>query len=251
MVLTPCKAEVPWAQIKGIIFDKDGTLVDFYPTWIPLYHLALRELARRAPLAAGLDATFAQLLGISGFTDGQRLNPDSPLVHSDPETILRLWGSVLGVHQVDVLEGWVAPVFAAHYLQHLRTPCDLPALCRWLSERKLALALVTSDSQHYGDAAVKALGIAPWIMPVIGSDQGLAAKPDAAMVHACLQRWQLDATRIAVIGDHPKDLQMGRGAGAGRVIGVLSGASSAAELAPWCDEIWPHIGYLRSVLAQV
>ena len=43
--------------------------------------------------------------------------------------------------------------------------------------------------------------------------------------------------RVVVVGDAVADLQMGRTAGAGLVVGVLSGLSSAALLAPYADAV--------------
>ena len=43
--------------------------------------------------------------------------------------------------------------------------------------------------------------------------------------------------RVAVVGDTPADLAMGRSAGAGRVIGVLTGVGGRAELEPLADVV--------------
>ena len=47
-----------------------------------------------------------------------------------------------------------------------------------------------------------------------------------------------------MVGDTPADLAMGRSAGAGRVIGVLSGVGRREELAPLADVLLPSIGEL-------
>jgi phosphoglycolate phosphatase len=45
------------------------------------------------------------------------------------------------------------------------------------------------------------------------------------------------ASRTAVVGDSLADLEMGRAAGAGRVIGVLSGVSGREDLEPFADAV--------------
>ena len=42
------------ARIKGILFDKDGTLVDFRATWLPRYRGAAAELAATVGGGPGL-----------------------------------------------------------------------------------------------------------------------------------------------------------------------------------------------------
>jgi phosphoglycolate phosphatase len=44
-------------------------------------------------------------------------------------------------------------------------------------------------------------------------------------------------SRTAVVGDSLADLEMGRAAGAGRVIGVLSGVSGREDLEPFADAV--------------
>jgi phosphoglycolate phosphatase len=51
-------------------------------------------------------------------------------------------------------------------------------------------------------------------------------------------------TRTAVVGDSLVDLEMGRNAGAGRVIGVLSGIGDADHLAPVADILLPSVAGL-------
>ena len=53
--------------------------------------------------------------------------------------------------------------------------------------------------------------------------------------------------RTAMVGDSLMDLQMARAAGAGRVIGVLSGVGVRAELEPLADVVIPSIGDLVPV----
>ncbi|MFP8965969.1 HAD family hydrolase [Pokkaliibacter sp. CJK22405] len=225
-----------WESIEGVILDKDGTLVDFYPTWTPLYLCALEALS------AAFSCPLSNLLTVSGFSPrGERLASDSPLVHATPDTILALWASALEQDSIEPLRPVVDRVFAEHYLFSLVPPGDLPALFGKLSKQELRLALVTSDSTRYAEGAVAALGISRWVSPVIGSDAGFPPKPSAAMAIECLKQWRLEPHQVAVIGDHPRDLQMGRALGAGRVVGVLSGSSREDELAPWCDEVWSSL----------
>ena len=43
--------------------------------------------------------------------------------------------------------------------------------------------------------------------------------------------------RTAVVGDAPADLRMGRAAGAGLVVGVLTGVGGRADLEPLADVV--------------
>jgi phosphoglycolate phosphatase len=75
-------------------------------------------------------------------------------------------------------------------------------------------------------------------------DDGVGVKPDPAMVLALCTALQVAPARGSVVGDTPADLAMGRSAGVGRVIGVLSGLGDRAELEPFADAILGSIGEL-------
>jgi phosphoglycolate phosphatase len=55
---------------------------------------------------------------------------------------------------------------------------------------------------------------------------------------------RIPPARTAVIGDTLADLRMARGAGAGMVIGVLSGIDDEDTLAPLADVLLPSIADL-------
>jgi phosphoglycolate phosphatase len=50
--------------------------------------------------------------------------------------------------------------------------------------------------------------------------------------------------RTVMVGDNPDDLRMGRAAGVGLVVGVLSGVSPVALLRPYADIILPSVAGL-------
>ena len=56
-------------------------------------------------------------------------------------------------------------------------------------------------------------------------------KPAPDPVFAVCQALGSEPPRVAVVGDSPADLAMARAAGAGLVVGVLSGVGTAADLA--------------------
>ena len=51
-----------------------------------------------------------------------------------------------------------------------------------------------------------------------------------------------------MVGDTPHDLRMGRNAGAGLVVGVLTGAAGERDLQPHADIVLPGIKDLPAIL---
>ena len=78
--------------IRAILFDKDGTLVDFQRTWGPATHTVLTKLSE------GNGATFDRLCAVSLYDAAERrLLPGSPVVIETTYGYGKLWAEVLGV----------------------------------------------------------------------------------------------------------------------------------------------------------
>src|SRR5947199_9639054 len=76
--------------IRAILFDKDGTLVDFQRTWGPATHVVLTSLSE------GDSATFERLCAVSLYDAAERrLLPGSPVVIETTYGYGKLWAEVL------------------------------------------------------------------------------------------------------------------------------------------------------------
>jgi phosphoglycolate phosphatase len=125
-----------------------------------------------------------------------------------------------------------------------RPLADLPALFARLAGRGCQVAVATSDDREPTLRTLEALGVAAMVGGVACADDGGPVKPapDAALRLA--RALSVAPGRMAVIGDSPADLAMGRAAGAGRVIGVLTGVGDRSILAPLADLVLDSIADL-------
>jgi phosphoglycolate phosphatase len=72
-------------------------------------------------------------------------------------------------------------------------------------------------------------------------DDGVGVKPAPEMLLAICATLGTAPDRTAIVGDTPADLAMGRAAGAGTVIGVLTGVGGRDELEPLADAVLDSI----------
>ena len=70
------------------------------------------------------------------------------------------------------------------------------------------------------------------------------------MVAAFCDLLSLQPSEVLVVGDTPHDLQMGRAAGAGLVVGVLSGTGTRELLESHCDHILENVLTLESLIPR-
>jgi len=232
------------SSIRAVLFDKDGTLIDFRATWLPAYEKIVAELF--AAEGAAADA----LLAAGGYHRASgRIEPRSVLAAGTNAEIAALWAGLVGIADVAALAERIDLGFQAHARAAGLVPVtDLAALFGRLRGRGLGLGVATNDSARALKDQLDLLGIAGLVDFAAGYDSGHGAKPDPGMVAAFCAQLGLAPREVAVVGDSRHDLDMARAAGAGLAIGVLTGASPRAELAALADHVLDSVAELESLL---
>jgi len=226
--------------IDLLVFDKDGTLIEFHLMWGGW----VGELARRLEAATGLalrDGLY-ELLGVdqeTGMVLAHGLMAATPMrrIREVVESYLSDAGAGPAAAAVAVERAWHAPDPVA-----LAEPItDLPALLGRLRARVPTFAIATSDDRGPTERTLAALGIASEFAALSCADDGRPTQPAPdPVLHLCAALG-VPPERTAVVGDAPADLRMGRAAGAGRVIAVLTGVGDRALLEPLADVVLDSI----------
>ena len=100
-----------------------------------------------------------------------------------------------------------------------------------LRKQGIKVALNTGFDRTIVDLVVEALGWQSTVDAIVCGDDVAHGRPAPDLIYKCMERTGVvDATRIMAIGDTVLDVRAGRNAGAGWVIGVLSGAHGRAQL---------------------
>ena len=229
--------------IRAVLFDKDGTLFDFFATWGPAYEALARHTAGDDP------ATIEQLMTLGGRDPATgRFAPASVLAAGTALQLAELWGGALGRGDIAELARYYDSHFHHHGVASAEPVCDLPALFGRLRGRGLRLGIATMDSHAAAEATAQAFGLSPHLDFIAGWDAGHGIKPGPGMVHAFSAAVAVPPAEIAVVGDTPHDLEMAHAAGAGLAVGVLTGASPRESLAPRAHHVLDSIADLEGLL---
>jgi len=218
--------------ISAILFDKDGTLVDYWLTWLPIN----REVAL---FAAGGDEVLAGRLLRRGGQDpaSDRVEPGSVLAAGSVEDIARVFAAELGVACPAQLVQGIEAIFRRGGAEYGRLVPGARDTVGELRRRGFRLGLATNDSIGGLEASLGRHAILDLFEFTVGCDSGFGAKPDPRMVLAFCSALGVAPSAVAVVGDAPHDLSMGRAAGVGLTLGVLSGTSARQDLAAYADRI--------------
>jgi phosphoglycolate phosphatase len=230
--------------IRAILFDKDGTLVDFQRTWGPATDRVLKALA------AGDRAAYRKLADVSRFVEAElRFRSDSPLIAEPTPVFAALWADALGRSASDAFAAEVDRLFATAAIAHLTPIGNPPALLEELAGRGYRLGLMTNDAEANTRAQARQLGIEPLLDFVAGYDSGFGAKPEPGPVLAFAAVLDIDTQDVAVVGDAVHDLVAARAAGA-VAIGVRTGFAEERTLAPYADGMIESVEDLPAWLAR-
>lgn len=218
--------------IRAILFDKDGTLVDFQRTWGP----AVRAVMQR--LASGNRATSDRLAAASRFVEAeQRFLPDSPLIAEPTSVYGALWATALGRPADAEFFAEIDRLLCEATTRHLAAIGDPKTLLIFLAARGYRLGMITNDAETTARAHARKLGLDKVLEFIAGYDSGFGAKPDPGPVLAFAQSVGVPPSETAVVGDTVLDLASARAAGA-IAIGVLTGPTPPAILAPHADALF-------------
>jgi phosphoglycolate phosphatase len=231
-------------MIAAILFDKDGTLYDFYRTW--------GALTERAALfvADGDDERARFLLENSGKDPATgKYAPSSPIAAGSNREIVEVWCSLIQRADVDEVYRHVSHMFLEHQQNGIEPVLDLDLFFGRLRGRGLRLGVATMDSEKAARVAMLRAKAAHHLDFICGYDTGHGVKPLGGMVEAFARQVGVAPSALAVVGDSPHDMHMARAGKAGRAIGVLTGVSPPeALLDAGAHEVIESIAELEGIL---
>lgn len=228
--------------IKGLIFDKDGTLFDFNATWGAWAKNMLQaELGHDPDQMAGM----AQALGFD--LTKSVFHPSSPVIAgTSGEVIDLMLPFIVDTSRADLTGRMNTAVANAPQVEAVPL---LPFFSR-LKDMGMVVGVATNDAEAPARVHLASARIATHLDFVAGFDSGYGGKPAPGQLLAFCAATGLAPPQCAMVGDSLHDLQAGRAAGM-TVIGVLTGPAPASELASYADVVLDNIGHIPAWLDQL
>ncbi|MEN5297083.1 HAD family hydrolase [Brucella sp. TWI559] len=226
-------------SIRAILFDKDGTLIDFDRTWFTVsWNLAQRT-------ANGDEHRARSLLDAGGYDwEASRFRANSVIAAGTVEDIVQLWHPEIDEAgfkaKIDEFDSYTVAEGArsAVGIEGLQETLEA------LREMGFILGIATNDSEAGAHATAKALGIDHLFDVVIGYDTAARPKPYADPLLYFAEKIGLEPGAVAMVGDNLHDLETAHAAKAGLAVGVLSGNSPREALEPHADVVLESIAGL-------
>jgi phosphoglycolate phosphatase len=232
------------ADIKGILFDKDGTLVDFNATWLGVADFMAMDASDGDRWKAD------RLLAAAGFDfANRRFKPDSIFASGTNLDVVELWFPRLS-NEDQMLA--VARFNEITSVQGSAMAVALPGVVDTLAvlhKTSYRLGVATNDSTSGAEKTLVTLGVAQLFDAAYGYDAVANPKPAPDTIQAFCDLTGLKPAQIAMVGDNRHDLEMARAGGCGLAVGVLSGTGTRESLAEIADVILDSVADLPDFLS--
>lgn len=244
-------------KIRGILFDKDGTILDFNAMWIPVAEELVNEIIDglvHSPKANVKEKLFQSIGIIHGKIDSKGV-----YAHGTAEDIAGEFIKVF--NRCDINYGDAAD-FKKHIIdkynkiakddrREVIPTANLKMVFEGLKKQGVYIGVSTADTDESTEYCLKRLGVYHYF-DFIGSDDGrFKRKPDPDLLNHFCKVCRLMPYEVAVVGDTMVDMMFARNGNAGYAIGVLSGVGEEEELNKLADVICPSIEFLINEPAKL
>jgi phosphoglycolate phosphatase len=208
-----------------VIFDKDGTLLDFKATWIGIMRELINSIGRRVKMHEGLKQRIEGALGI--YVDKVEIDGYGPLAmgtFSECDTMLVYCLYREGIRwdkARDIVSEATVEVFSSEIRRKGVTAAkgSIELLTR-LKKRGIAIAVATNDNVKDSTKDMEEIGASKFIDLVVGADSVTNSKPHPDMIEMICSKLNISAGRAIMIGDTVMDALLGKRAKVALTVGV-------------------------------
>ncbi|MEJ1157057.1 HAD family hydrolase [Prosthecomicrobium sp. N25] len=237
-------------EIDLVVFDKDGTLIDFDHLWSGKVMAAITATIAEVDGSPDLAADLFSTLGADPAS--RRVLPESPLAVASIPSLVIVCATVLYRHghpwheAESTAQRAFRPVFQdPPTAAELKPVGDVAGLMRRLAAAGVKTSILTTDDRLGTLATLPLIGIEPLVHALVCGDDPIPSKPEPdGLLHLAALAGVAPA-RVLMVGDSAGDMAAARKAGAGLAVGVLSGTSRAEHFGSLAHVVVDDIHAIR------
>lgn len=208
-----------------VIFDKDGTLIDFRETWVEIIGSLISVMGTHVTMTESLKKRVQDVLGVS--VDSRGIDGNGALAmgtFAECDTLLTYCLYREGLRW-DEAQDLVHRLGDEVFRSEVRDRSVRPArgvidLLKRLKDKGLHTAIATNDKARDALSDMFSIGAAQYIDVVVGADHVEQAKPAPDMVRRICEHFRVEPGSAVLVGDTVMDAMLGRNAGVGLTIGI-------------------------------
>lgn len=228
--------------MEWILFDKDGTLIEFDKSWEKVGVRLVDQFFDAFPIE-NKETAHRQL----GIIDGA-INPSSVMGSGSLEDIVNAFGNLAGKDVSDWTRTTSQKLIDTREPEHKWIDGVYDTI-QQLKNQGYKIGIVTSDTKKGTLQFLEATQSRDLFDLIISTETHAAEKPDPKVLDPLFDAYDVKPENVAIIGDTNNDMKTATNANLGLAVGVLSGIAKKDELVD-ADVIVDDASQIMSVLNQ-
>lgn len=215
-------------NIEGVLFDKDGTLIDSHIYWGRIIERRSNAIIKYYSLSNSLFYDLCLTMGYS--VEKKELVPEGPIALVSREEVIQILNRFLisiGIHstikEISELFNTEHEAFINEILDYIKFLPNVKDFLIGLKHHDIRTAIITTDSVKNTKEILRHFEIDFLFNIVIGKESTKESKITGIPAVKALQLLGLKQEETVCIGDAPMDLIMAKNSGLKAGIGVATG----------------------------
>ncbi len=239
-------------KLKGIIFDKDGTLFDYAQVWETILKegiaLTFNSMGKQNQQTA--KQAMLSLMGID--EDGRCIPRGLVFTHRRIQILRRflLYCIRYRVNAIKAIKGYNRSVKHSEVLLNEKLKqMDFSvqqSLFKRLKEEGYHIGVITSDNASSTNLFLSLMGLEKMVDFIASRDSNYHRKPHSEAFNAFCAQAGITPSQVAMVGDTLTDMLFAKRAQSGYRVAVLSGSNDRRRLERLSDVVYEDISSLHT-----
>lgn len=235
-------------DIKGIIFDKDGTLFNYAEVWGPVIkdYVDTVLMTFRTKDEKVARQKIYEIVGVddkgNNYPDGFLFNHDKIVRivikilafciqnRINPVRMYRLMNTLLNSHSRKVIVKLKSMDFSG-----------VQALMKALNDQGTIIGLVTNDITSNTKGFLEVMGIDHYVRFLRTKESNCKGKPSDASIAQFCSLFGFSRDEIAVVGDSIVDMEYAKAGNVGYTVAVMTGYGKREVLERYADRVYDRV----------
>lgn len=234
-----------------IIFDKDGTLIDFDAFWVSVSIAAVKDILSSVGKE---EINIEKILNAFGVKNGVA-DIDGILCKGTYEELGNALYDILKEYGCAKPSQEIVDMLTHAYKKYANfgvikpTCANIKDVLSKLKNEGRKLVIVTTDNYEITYKCLDELGIKEFFDAIFADDGIIPTKPDPSCILEYCKCNGVSLDKAVMVGDTMTDVRFARNAGI-TVIGVGATEESRQQLMPYTDFIIKDISYIHNIIGE-